>query len=561
MPGEGDAHAVEDFVVEVVGAPSGGGAHLVGCEPVAGVSDVQGALAATASAHELQRANPDFAPREHPDLDSWMTGGTWGGTLPVEPETFVQALIDDPEAPMDDLLARDYSERNFGQPDWRDALTLIRLVAETRPDLGDQIWTLVDARRDLGSKAIDLQEAIVEGWGRADLGDSAATAADRVATLVASQHSARSVGAFLLGQIRTQVDSDETPTLAAMRKIASELWHDHGAAFRHSEHSDVVSMAPLYLNSWPVELAQYWMSEVDRRWRKHRSDWSGLNDEERSALSRLLNGPPDARDATQPALAHELFFMFAADPDFTTSRLLPLFRDDATAKLAWTPYLRNVRYNDKMLATGLLAGVLAEWGRLAELGGHGLKPNFFGLVASIISLAGITSQQRQELLDRSVLADDGAHAAGFAEAVARLIRAEKLDGSVIWDHWLRNHLAARIDGIPRTASAEELARWSDVVPYLGPSIDHALALVERRGIELGEDFRVPAFPDGVLATNGSALVRHYIERVRNSTPSGHLAGYQVRKLIDTLRSALGEGAVEELVAAAIERGFIPGDGE
>ncbi|MCU1500552.1 MAG: hypothetical protein JWM47_4505, partial [Acidimicrobiales bacterium] len=412
-----------------------------------------------------QAANPGFAPREHPDFDKWMTSGTWGGKLPMEPEDFIRSFEEDPAAAVNDLLARDYSERNFDEPEWRDALSLVSRVAESRPELGERLWALIDEWRERDSQANDLRRATVEGWAKATLGEVAGAVVSRVATQVVNVESARSVSRFLLEQVRKQIESDETPALAAMRRIARHLWREHGHSFTHSEGADPVSSAPLYLNSWPGDLAQYWMAEVDRRWRKHRDDWSGLGDDERDALTLLLDGPPHALDATGPAVASHLFFLFSADAAFTIERVLPLFREDTTAALAWNPYLHNPRYNDKLLAAGLLDSTTAEWARLDALGGSSLRNEFFALVTSIVSFAGITPESRQALLDQSVLADDGAHEAEFAQAVVRFLRADGIDGAEVWKRWLRDHLTARLNGVPRTLDMEELARWADTVPY------------------------------------------------------------------------------------------------
>jgi hypothetical protein len=103
---------------------------------------------------ELQAANPTFAPREHPDLDVWMTVGVRGAKLPIEPEGFVQAADEDPAQTLDDLLERDYPEHDFDEPTWGDALSVIRRVAETRPDIGQQLWELIDHRDDPAARRV-----------------------------------------------------------------------------------------------------------------------------------------------------------------------------------------------------------------------------------------------------------------------------------------------------------------------------------------------------------------------------------------------------------------------
>lgn len=503
----------------------------------------------------VMQENPTFAPRDHPDFDHWMSGGTWGGKLPMEPDEFVGNFAVSPAATFDDLMSRDYSERNFDQPDWHDALRLISRAVEAAPEIGVELWTLIGSREDLGERAADLRRAVVEGWSESDLGDLAASAVDLVATQVSILESARAVSEFLLEQVRKHIESDETLLLEKMRLIALALWREQGGAFTH-QYSDPVSTAPLYLNSWPGDLARYWISEVDRRWRRHRDDWAGLSGDERLAFDELLQGSRHALDAIEPALASEVFFLFAADAAFATERVLPLFADEQTAEFAWNPYLYHPRYNDKMLAAGLLDALVWEWDRLGALSDQHLQSVFLELAASIVSFAGIADRSRKQLLDKSVVAEDGMHAAGFAEAVTSLVKSDGVDGAKVWSEWLARHLRNRLNGIPRTAEPEELARWADVVPYLGDQIPSAVSLLSGRDIGLGERFRDPDFSADSLATHGLALVDFYAERVRNTTATDHMVAYQVRGLVDAMRTAIGEPAIQPLVSAATDRGFL-----
>jgi hypothetical protein len=300
------------------------------------------------------------------------------------------------------------------------------------------------------------------------------------------------------------------------------------------------------------------MVEVDRRWRKHRDEWSGLSNDEGDALTQLLQGPRDALDATQPAVASHLFFLFAADAAFATANVLPLFREDTTATLVWSSYLHHPRHNDKILGAGLLDSTIAEWARLSALEGPALKSQFFALVISIVSFAGITQESRQALLDQSILADNGMHEAEFAQAVVHFLRADGTDSAALWKGWLRDHLVARLIGVPRTLDIEVLTCWADMVPYLGDDIPEAAKLIGNRGIGLGKQFLCPDFPDGVLSAHGPVLASHFAERISNSSPGDYFTKYHVNELIDAMRGVLGDEGVQPLVHAATERGIIGG---
>lgn len=503
-----------------------------------------------------QAENPDFGVREHPDFDSWMTSGTWGGKPPMDIEEFIQALVQNLSAALDDLLSRDYSERDFDQPEWRDALGLVRQAAERRPDFGVLLWDAVLGRDGLDEKQVDLWRAIAEGWEKADLGVSGLEAVQRLTTLLPDNDSAQTIGRFLLEQIRQQIDVDESPVLALMRKLARALWRERGTGFTHREDSTPLSFAPLYLNSWPGFLAQYWNSEVDRRWRHSREEWAGLNEEESDALVALLNGNKDALDATQPAIAGELFFYFAADADFAAANLLPLLSDSERHAFGWYPFLHHPRWNDRILAAGLFDSTVAELSRLDELPDQTLHHIFLGFITSVVSYAGITGTDRRRLLDQTVLASDGSRAAGFAEAVARFLREDGVDGAEVWRRWLGKHLEHRLSGQPRVASAEELARWADVVPVVGEFVPAAATLLGGHSIGLGERFFNREFPDGVLAAYGPELVAFFAERVRSTTGSDYMVSYRVRELVETIRGVVGDTATQPLVEAATERGFL-----
>lgn len=514
-----------------------------------------GWVAAREALAAIQAENPTFGAREHPDFDSWMSSGTWGGKTPMSTEEFIQALDSDVAVALNDLLARDYSERHFDRPEWRDALELVEQSIAVRPDLGILLWDETRDHDDLDGKREDLWRAITEGWAKAELGDTGPQVVERVASLVHDSESARAIGRFLLDQIRQQVNISDTPTLAAIRVIAHRLWREQGEQYSHPADWEVLSSVPLYLNDWPGFLAQYWGGEVDRRWRHHRDDWDGLSREEADALIELLGGPRDALDATQPAIAGELFFYFAADPTFTTEHILPLFGDSQASQFAWNPYLHHPRYNDKLLAAGLLDSMMGEWDRLESLGDDTLRYSFFSIIASVVSFAGISTRDRRRLLDASVLSSNGAFAAGFAEAVTRFVHEDGVDGAEVWQRWLGRHIERRLNGEPRRAEAEELARWADVVPVVGEFIPAATDLLGGRGIGLGERYFSRELPEAALKAYGTELVGFFADRVRNSTTTGNMTAYHVQELAATIRSAVGDAVLQPLVDAAAERGL------
>lgn len=504
----------------------------------------------------IQQANPEFAPREHTDFDTWMSSGTWGGQMPMEPSEFTAAIRADTSTALADLLSRDFSQRAFDEPDWDDVLSLLTQTVEDDASLGEGLWNAALTQVAEQPRQAEMLRAIVAGWTKADLGSSTLVAVERTSTLLPDAEAAYEVGRFLLEQVRKRVDDAEDETLKSIRAMARALWLAHGNVFSHAEGTDVMSMAPLYLNSWPGSLALYWLTEIDRRWRQNRDEWSGLNEEERESVLQLLAGPSQALDATRPAFASQLFFLFMADADFTSAHLLPLFNDADAADLVWNAFLHHPRYNDRLLAAGLLDAMVAEWDRLESIGDEMIQQLFFGVVASVASLAGITDGDRQALLDRSVLANDGAYAERFAQATIRFLGAGRVDGAAVWERWLLPHIEDRLNGLPRIATTDELASWADAIPYVGTAIPDGIALFDQRVPGLREQSLVHDFPAGVLATHGPQLVAFLTARVRNTIPSGFTLPYRMRRLVEAVRLELGDEVVGPLVDAARAKGLL-----
>lgn len=508
--------------------------------------------------HELERIQnkyPTFGPRDFPDLDRWSSTATWGQAFPMDVEDFLQDLDSDAQVALTTLLAVDYSEQRIDGPTWHSAVALVRQAAARRPDLAHRLWSAIDGRPNLGVKADELQDAIVEGWEQADLSELLSDVVQLVAERTGAPEATRAITRFLVTQIEKHLDTPEGDATAAMRDLARTVWNLQKGSFDSQAGSDPSFLA---LNSWPGDLARYWTLEVNRRWRDLGDAWSGLNGDERQAFEALLAGPDPELDAIRPALGGQAHFLFVADATFTGEVVLPLF-NGPHASQAWEAYLYNPRCNDRMLGDGFLESVVAEWDRLGELGGHGLVGQFYALVASIVNQASITPEQRQVLLDRSVLADDGDHAAEFASSNLRFFQDDAVNGAELWNLWARDHLAARLQGLPRNAHPGELERWADIAPFVGDRSPDAYSMLAGRGIGLGDGYHPPDWPAELLASNGPALVGHLAERIRNSTPAGWAASFAVRKLLSDLTAALGAAVCAPLVEAAIDAGFQPPD--
>ncbi|WP_082500955.1 SIR2 family protein [Agreia sp. Leaf244] len=502
---------------------------------------------------KAQAANPDFQVREHPDHTSWISSGSSGGHLPIDPRAFIEDAENDLSKSFTDLVDGDYSGPRFDAPTWDDALAVVEKVVEARPELGSRMWDIVNERSNLEGRAVGLRNSIIAGWERADLNENAAPVTALISSMLGKKESVDAICRFLLSRIEKLVDGDETTEVVALRELARAVWIKYKTDFEHPTNSSPSSLA---LNSWPGHLVSFWTVEIDRRWRQDRDGWGGLNADESSALVAILSGPPSTLEATRPAMASSIFFLFAADPDFAELHILPLFGEESSSLQMWGSFLYHPRTDDRMLRAGLLEATIMEWNWLDELDGLGLADQFYDFVAAVVSFGGIQQVDRQQLLDAAVLANNGSHAAHFASAVVRLLESPGVIVAEVWDRWLRDHLYGRLAGLPRDAQPEELARWLDCIPFLEERVPEAIKLVHGRSIGLGDHYQAPEIPRVALSAFGPELVLHLSERIRNSAPISGILAQEVRDLIEDLESALGALA-QPLIDAATESGVGP----
>ena len=507
----------------------------------------------------LERQYPKFKPLGYQDLIPCIKGGGAGGKPPMSMEDFLCRLREDPGVVMKDLLDREYSPWEDSESAWGDVLDMVVRVCKNQADAGGLIIQGMEEQDEGHEDQVKgLHRAVVKGLGEADLSSADDSAIRAVGELVDSSDESdlNAVGEFMVQQIKIQKGSTEISLIVSMRGFAKSLWSRHVMSFKHEKSVPLSGVSPLYLSCWPGSVARYWVMEICRRWRiqggKH-----GLSEEERAVLEDLLHAPDCALDATLPALANSLRFLFDVDPDFTRDELIPFFNNVDRSTLAWSAYLFNPCWTDDLLNSGLLQGMVDQWSRIDDLEGS-IRDKFIMLTLDVLSSADMCSHDRVILLNETVLVKDGAFAVPFADGAMKFLAGNKTNGAKAWRAWLKDHLAKRLDGLPRGASEDELECWADIVPFLGNTVPEAVAMMRGRKIPLDErQFRVPNFPEKIFADFAEQLMLFYAERVSATIVPIHefFPVRSFRKLVESLREYLGDKGVRPLVEAARKAGI------
>ena len=496
---------------------------------------------------DLQAEHPSFAPRRHPDFSMWVESGFIGERAPMSQEEFTSRLHQDARAVLEDLLR---------YPD--DVCNLVRNTCTSQPHEGVKMLdTLNQISHDRASRVRDMRCAIVEGWGQAGLTGLEERVITEVRNLTDSDEEQvhRTISRFLCNQIQKRQKSPESSFTEQMRQIASQLWREHSEEFSNPHNIDPAGLAPLYLNSWPGEIAQYWVCEIDRR--RHEHEEPDLTTEEETALINFLHSASPLRDATLPALSYHLFYLFQVAPEFTTRELLPFFSQNDTAAQTWEAFMYNPKCSIDLLRDGLLPAMIKIWDRIGHFTDNQTRNTFMNLTLNILSFVDIDPEYQKQLLNQTVLTQQGELAWQFAESACSFLEHQKeAEKDKIWNTWLHGHLANRLNGIPREARTEELAAWADLVPLLGTHIPDALRLFSNRVFPLTRSHFAPAQLNSIMKIHGEELVAFYAERLRTTSVENHYAlVYEIKRFIQDMTNAIGEEKARPLVDATVDAGI------
>ncbi|KQZ85902.1 hypothetical protein ASD56_06375 [Microbacterium sp. Root166] len=426
------------------------------------------------ASESIKAANPDFLPREHPDFDVYMTTGTWEDRPPAPLDDFRSRVQDDAEAALEWLQSQNYSSTDFDAVSSDGAARLVSGLAKESPRLVVRLWHTAVAQ---GDQPVDVRAAILDGWNAAELdGDAWREVIGALSTATTTDQQDRSLARLLQTAVAESQPDDAIAERATT--IAEALVQSRAAAYATSAESSLM----LGLNSWPGTIAQMWTTFFSRLWSANRDAWRGIPDQYHDAILAITLAVDETAKATHPVLAAEVYFLFAADEDFTTRHLIPLFdpaSNPHTVLGVWDAYTHGPRLNDRMIAAGFL-DVLLRGAPVAEQLPKHLFNNYCSLLVSALLYGGIAEDQRSVAI-RSIFTGSSALRETVVELlVAKLTEFDYGDSAGAWDTWVAQLVAARAGGSPSPIAETEKARWNAIyaaIPDRADEVSLALELL------------------------------------------------------------------------------------
>jgi len=500
---------------------------------------------------ELRRAEPEMGVRPHPDLDHYMTSGTWGGKMPLTVDEFVARVREGgSRASIQSLLALDYSERNFDEPTWDDACKLIRQVAASRPAIGLEL--LPESTLTPFAKHHDLLSAILYGWSESSLvAESTEEIVEALDKVSVRPELARAMSEVLKAFSMAPEEALDSQLIGRLDTIASELWAKNAPGFDPGGWSDSLMRG---LNTWPGILAQYWLNRISLRWQAAPENWEGLAATETLALVAMLDSPTPARSAAVSILTGAVHFLFAADVTFTVERIFPLFDEDLSefAPDAWFSFLHEPRTPPNLLDAGfwplMLRSVEAATSR------EHMADRYWRTMASVATFSTASTVDRSALIDLLASPERGGQLAFFIRALSQtVVELDDAGRQALWSAWLKDAIERRQAAAPGVQPLAEKTAWGDLALELG-TID-ALTLTASCPGEMSSHTRFHHLDAARVQSVADLLLRIAAVRLRLTSKIDWQVHHELEELVGRAKPTADPLVLRALAELAVERGI------
>jgi hypothetical protein len=499
--------------------------------------------------------HPDMGSRPNPDHDLWLSGGVWGGALPMSVEEFVQKMGTDSAGVLQEVV-RDYPETNFSEPTWDDALQLIRAAVIARPDLGHRIlsWSELDG----GLRTTEIDQQVFGAWTQAALEGAVLDWVAILTSMLIRSHV--SVGAetrmeLLAHYAHIDLSKRANGSIELGRRVAETTLDELQASFS-TTHDDWWTTTH---TSWPGYLATYWLREA-------------------IALYRADHSVEDAIDGTTAGLlaqrnvslvftwflSAELLNFWLLDEQFARDRVSTILLgqgpyDLEYQEVVWDGFLHSTRGVPKEVEDDDFFRRLSqirEWSNTRK-NSHS-KEAYTSWTAVGLLRADVSESTRDLLLDSYVVSDDHDGLRSVLVQVAGLLEEVGENGPLFaWTPWLTGAIARRVRGVPRRISKKEATAWSNVALSAGAHIGAALAALE--GVDAPLEFEstpAPTERGDYFAQEGhaSAIASNLLQRVRSTPEIDQQIFYALQEWVEALGNHLSVDALRSIVEAVIRAG-------
>ena len=399
-----------------------------------------------------------------------------------------------------------------------------------------------------GGEDTDILRTVIAGWAAATVDDETATSIMLRLQEANLPPVAHDLARLLAGESR----SAEWHRSPEARHLASRVW----AAIDVSQFDvDDDHWLARALSHPAGQLAHFWLNAVAADWRQAGDSWTGMSPETRTHLDGLLTGGDERTTMAEIIFAAQVLFFHLADRHWSEARVLPLldWADPVRARRTWDGFLMRGRWNDPLLAAGLLEHYLdaaAHVGDFRDEHRRHLHRHLANLaIHSELDLSA------DGWFRRLTTTGDLALRTGWMQQVAWLL--SNLPEEAIehqWQRWMRRYWEDRLASIPTQMTPEESSAMAGWVVYLGDSVAEGVSLATSHPGSLTEQSDLlHDLSRERVARAPAAMARLLAHLLRNTQAPFH-GGYFLKVIVGVLREQPATVNVDEIVEQALRLG-------
>ena len=483
----------------------------------------------------LGEANPEFGPRDHPDLDHWSTGVH--AVRPTSPIEVDELLASDPEARLDELQAYDPPARaEIGAPDRLGLLGTVQEACSRSPS-----WALglIDGLIERRLWESDLWGSAIWGWREAQANENEwtrlLTRLEQNATWIPRW--SLEVARLLERSLEDNRDDLTWENAESFVRLADILI----AGPEEPSTLEVVGKVAWFdkaINHVGGSVAMIWMKALARSRGEDREATAALPEDYQRRFEAAISGRGPNALFARVVLASQLHFLFARDRSWVERSLMVLFdwsSDPLRAQQAWHGYLAVGRWHDALLSVlmpSLKQAFIRADGELREVQ-HELADR----LAGVALYSSISPWPAGWLMD--FVRDAGEHAREeWASLLAHHLEDLPPDAARrSWESWMRDYWEARTTGVPRKLSPGEATAMIEWLVRRPELMDEGVDLALRSPSPSKSD-RLIYFQlkeKDLASKKPAAVSRLLLHLVANADALPYDCGYLdelVRRLID-----------------------------
>lgn len=451
---------------------------------------------ATTALLDLQNSHPMFVPDEHADMARWIHS--------VYTESGLEWSVDDllsrtPEEVLSNLMSYEDSPGTLFEPGWYNVSALVSEAVRHSPSWGLQMSAALGAAELWRS---DLWNSIVEGWNLGILADDAweeildVLLAHREPITIRQTTSRLLERGFQRQDVPLRVEN-----LTKAESLARILW-----ATNDEEDDPAIEPNGGWLdgaiNEWSGRLALFWIRVIKVRRESIESNWTGLDDELREVLSKLISGNGRKHAFARTIVASELAFLHFADTGWTTEYVIPLFdweHNCIEAHQAWDGFLGNPYGLSQPLLSQIMPFYLQSVARGAN--GPCRRDLLLSNLASLAFDKSIHKFGRNGWLDKMVAGAGNDDLKKWAASLTRALKTTTPSAEPSFAEWILEYWRRRIAGIPTALSAEEAFEMLDWVLFADAKFPDVVELLCQTHIKRSKSHRIFV---GELVASGMA---------------------------------------------------------